>query len=566
MADVARLQLEVDSRKVVQATDAVDDLALAGQKAEAASKRLTSANIPLEATNAKLAVTTDKLAKETNEEAVAKLKSQKATLDSNKANQQAAGISAKLAQQQAENAKISLQNAGATTKLSGGVRNLSLQLNQVAQQGAVTGNFLQALSIQLPDILLSFGTLGVLVGAAAGAFAGPLLSALQGTNEELEKLDDNINDLNDDFSTLTEAQRRYLVTASDKKQKDINNNISELSESIIDAEQNLRRLEDGFRRTARGQRIAVATDPEAITKARDALEKLNAARSTANQKLEREKQLQKDIIAGRSEAAEKERDSIQARLRSLEGGFDPAERALQQFGARNEIIRQAEEAKIQTVTSFDELRKQNAERLQEDLNRIEQQGTDQRTKILTDGQQAGLAITSSLLGQAASIAREGGKEQFDQYKALASAQAAVSASLAIANALASVPAPFNIALAGTIGALAAVQISQIQQQEYQPRVLGGQMKAGGSFLVGERGPELITMGNRNANITPNNQLNGEPAGPQVTQVFNISAGVQGTVQAEIARSIPLIKQVAISSINENIKAGGSVARQVGRRR
>jgi len=69
---------------------------------------------------------------------------------------------------------------------SQGLRMAAMQLNQVAQQGAVTGNYLQALSIQLPDLLLGFGAFGAIIGGAAAAlipFASGLLSASDATED-----------------------------------------------------------------------------------------------------------------------------------------------------------------------------------------------------------------------------------------------------------------------------------------------------------------------------------------------------------------------------------------------
>ena len=76
----------------------------------------------------------------------------------------------------------------------GGIRNLGLQLNQVAQQGAITGNFLQAFAFQLPDILLGFGTAGVLAGVAAGALT-PLITNLIAGQNEAASFADNLDEL-----------------------------------------------------------------------------------------------------------------------------------------------------------------------------------------------------------------------------------------------------------------------------------------------------------------------------------------------------------------------------------
>jgi uncharacterized membrane protein YgcG len=52
---------------------------------------------------------------------------------------------------------------------SGGLRMLALQLNQVAQQGAVTGQWGRAFSVQLADMALVLGPVGIAIGAVAAA-------------------------------------------------------------------------------------------------------------------------------------------------------------------------------------------------------------------------------------------------------------------------------------------------------------------------------------------------------------------------------------------------------------
>ena len=71
--------------------------------------------------------------------------------------------------------KFSKDLANNNTKNSGQLRMMAQQLSQVAQQGAVTGNYLQAMAIQLPDIGMAFGTAGI----AAGVLAGALLPVIQ---------------------------------------------------------------------------------------------------------------------------------------------------------------------------------------------------------------------------------------------------------------------------------------------------------------------------------------------------------------------------------------------------
>jgi len=64
------------------------------------------------------------------------------------------GASSEVASKQIKRTGDIAQVAGRRAMRGGsGFRNLGLQLNQVAQQGAVTGDYLRAATIQLPDML-----------------------------------------------------------------------------------------------------------------------------------------------------------------------------------------------------------------------------------------------------------------------------------------------------------------------------------------------------------------------------------------------------------------------------
>ena len=183
---------------------------------------------------------------------------------------------------------------------------------------------------------------------------------------------------------------------------------------------------------------------------------------------------------------------------------DPSERAGLAFEKRNNVIQLANENLKLSQEEYDALRVANAEKLSADLTAIEQKTQDQKNQMLTVGQEAALSATGQLFGNMAALAKEGGKKQFDEYKAFASAQAVISAALAINNALA-VPV-VGTALAVTIGALAAVQIAQINNQEYSgARAMGGQVASGNSYLVGENGPEIVHM-NGNGNVQANHNI------------------------------------------------------------
>lgn len=89
------------------------------------------------------------------------------------------------------------------------LKQAAFQLNQVAQQGAVTGNYMQALSIQSADLLTVFGTWGILAGGVI-AVMGPLAMSLIGADNGGKQLKKTMDDLSD----ATDAYRAAAADAS----------------------------------------------------------------------------------------------------------------------------------------------------------------------------------------------------------------------------------------------------------------------------------------------------------------------------------------------------------------
>jgi hypothetical protein len=97
---------------------------------------------------------------------------------------------------------------GAMGGSGGGLRNAALQLNQVGQQAMATGNFVQALSIQLPDLLLGFGTFGIAAGLAAGALL-PLIANMVNAGNESVSLKDALSGARDAVGELDAATKNF---------------------------------------------------------------------------------------------------------------------------------------------------------------------------------------------------------------------------------------------------------------------------------------------------------------------------------------------------------------------
>tara|TARA_B100000242_G_scaffold225699_1_gene166136 strand:+ start:13888 stop:16263 length:2376 start_codon:yes stop_codon:yes gene_type:complete len=73
---------------------------------------------------------------------------------------------------------------------------------------------------------------------------------------------------------------------------------------------------------------------------------------------------------------------------------------------------------------------------------------------------------------------------------------------------------------------------------------GGPVSAGGAYVVGERGPELLQMGSKGGNIIPNSAIGG--GGDNITNIVNVSVDATGSsVEGNDAGSQQLGQQIAL---------------------
>ncbi|MEH6775026.1 MAG: hypothetical protein V7668_13955, partial [Cereibacter changlensis] len=107
----------------------------------------------------------------------------------------------------------------ATSVLAGpGMRQASMQLSQVAQQTMASGNFIQALAIQLPDLALGFGAVGIMAGVAAGALL-PLAANMIGTGAETVTAEKALDNLISAMGDVVEFSKRAQTGTKDLKEE-----------------------------------------------------------------------------------------------------------------------------------------------------------------------------------------------------------------------------------------------------------------------------------------------------------------------------------------------------------
>ena len=91
------------------------------------------------------------------------------------------------------------------------------------------------------------------------------------------------------------------------------------------------------------------------------------------------------------------------------------------------------------------------------------------------------------------------------------------------------------------------------------RANGGPVSAGGAFLVGEKGPEILQMGSRGGNIIPNNQLGGG-----TTNIVNVSVDASGSAVSGNNQDAQALGNVIGAAIRAELikekRAGGLLSR------
>jgi len=176
----------------------------------------------------------------------------------------------------------------------------------------------------------------------------------------------------------------------------------------------------------------------------------------------------------------------------------------QAYLAREAIIQRAEARGSVLEAEAAQLRHDNEKQLSDERIAIAKEEADKKKEL--DDQR--LQATGQLFGNLATLMQTKNRKLFEIGKAAAIAQAIVNTATAITNALAVPPYPLGLALASTAGIAGAVQIAAIQNQQISgARAMGGDVQAGNQYLVGERGPEVVTMGG-NGHVTPNHKLGG----------------------------------------------------------
>ena len=308
----------------------------------------------------------------------------------------------------------------------------------------------------------------------------------------------------------TDALARFIERQEEiANQKDMSITMQLLTQATNLATKAGKQLtEEEFNRiVVAGQRLQQIEDEKQLTKDLNELDKL-----AKREQIERERAL----------AQEQSRN--QSRIKAEEAGREAeaaeTRKALREAEneARNLGLLDAEQSEAESLARRLELAKRfsNDFRLSE-KQRLEVQKNAERQKNEFIVKNTSDALNA--LGQINSTA-------FKAAKAYNIGQAIMSTYTGAAEAL-KLPFPINLAAAGAVIATGLAQVQTIRSQTFSGRALGGQVRGGESYVVGERGPEVLTMGS-SGRITPNDKISS--AQQVVNKVANINFNIS-TVDA-----------------------------------
>lgn len=361
-----------------------------------------------------------------------------------------------------------------------------------------------------------------------------------------------LNAINSYFDVI-EAQDKKTAAEENAAAKAKSNaeSIKQISSSLKDQRAQLTMTADGYEEYALRKRLAASGASEAVIAA-------NIAELKSLQALRAETAIMEQVDADTQTQKLKVQTDYEQTGKQITADLEtPAQKAERELAERLEVIRlynglettaEAEKTAI-GLEAHKAYAKQMAE-IDKDIAEKKQQ-TNMQT----------LGHVGDFFGNMAEIAKAGGKKQFAIYKIAASAQAGISAAMAIMSVLADQTVPFWLkpAAVGTMAALAGVQIAQINSQSYGGgKLYGGSVQSGTMYPVNENGaPELFQSGNKQylmpnsrGEVISNKDATGSNGGSMVTvNVINQSSNTSVTEKRSMSSDRGEIIDIIVSDIN-----------------
>ncbi len=243
-----------------------------------------------------------------------------------------------------------------------------------------------------------------------------------------------------------------------------------------------------------------------------------------------------------------------------------------------------ERQKLAALEKYRLLDKEGAATYEAAKTAIQQQAANERKRIAIDENNENMQNLGAILGAASdsfgsissALANSAGessaiyKTMFAVSKGFAIAQAGLNLGLAVSNALASGPFPWNLGAMATVAAAGANLISQVSSAAYGgARKNGGPVSAGSMYQVGEGGmPEIYRASNGsqymipgdNGKVISNKDLSGGGGLVVNNIIHNSVSNAQVSSSARMNGNGTLTLETIVSDIDQGGQIGQAISR------
>jgi hypothetical protein len=448
------------------------------------------------------------------------------------------------------------------TLMKGGSQQLSYQLQDVAVQAQSGTNALVILAQQGPQIASVFGPVGAAFGAviAFGALFGGLAIKMLSAGSSADSLREKIRDLGLEFRQLSAAQQALISAQLIDENKELFSQTERLELKLANLTAGYEAYREGLFVTEKGTK-----------KYLDAMNLLSAE-IELNKKTMQENT---DILSGNSVAVKDRIKSLELEAATL--GESARQQAI--INAQAEGASELQIAEINRIYDRIEAKEREME--------LDKQAAIEKAKADADAQKAAekkriddekaaeqakasaWSLTEGLLEAEDALLKGKSEKQKAGFRLAVNlanaekrenAKKIISSSYAAAmdayKALAGIPIIGPILGAAAFAGIVGLGVSSAASS-LSGRALGGQVRGGESYIVGERGPEVLTMGG-NGRITPNEALRGG-SGQTVNKTANVSFNIQANDTTGFDELLNNRRGQIIGIINEALNDQGKAA-------
>ena len=310
--------------------------------------------------------------------------------------------------------------------------------------------------------------------------------------------------------------------------------------------------------------VAIATAlgglTTAIIKHRQEQKKFNdivneGSEEQVNKLLKEQEEIRKSLVKRLNNANGRKKESVQRTLDEVNADIALLE-------GRNNILEKEKE-----ITKEKQKQNEASKKIQEEQKKQEEQTKTLKEKYMEIGKSIEDGVVQNLtdaamgaqtLGQAAISVLNDLKRKLIE---VAIQQAVTGLGNFLGNALVGLFTRGRSAATQTPTLTPQQQVARFTFGGGSARANGGPVSAGGAYLVGERGPELLQMGSRGGNIIPNNAIGG---GNTTNNMITVNVDASGTsVQGDGSSADQLgqlIGGIVQATLVEESRAGGLLNR------